>query len=143
MTWFVGVLQFALAAWATYIGVQALKVSKRVEEDAKRARAWDEARLRLERMHELRDVVGPLVDARFGERQSEYNFVWRQQWIRTLLAMAGGARNELVGMVALSEVKFDSVDRESLNEMAEDARHELLRALEQEGDRANALRQLG
>jgi hypothetical protein len=142
MGWFLGisgVVQLLIALWALKIGRDALKVSERVEQDARSERERADHRDRLMWMQTLLNELRPVQEAMAAPHETEYHN--RQRWMKTCLATAG-LRDRLPATVAVSERPY-SDGWPGMVADVDKAWTELHDALEHEADRAYAGQRLG
>ena len=101
--WIFGTVQALIALLAVYIGWKALRISERVEKDAKLERKRADERDRLMWMHTILNHVDPLAALRAADDQRAYDE--KQRWMQTCLAR-GGLRDDLPITRALTEREF-------------------------------------
>jgi hypothetical protein len=123
-----------IALLALYIGFKALRISERVEKDAKLERQRAEQHDRLIWMQTILNHVDPLAALRAAEDERAY--VEKQRWMQTCLAR-GGLRDDLPITKALTEREF-AEPWEGMIELRDEAREELFRKLDHVSDRVYA-----
>jgi hypothetical protein len=133
--------QLGIALLALFVAWRAFVISRDALQRSERESTRAGNRERLMWMHTALNQLQPLQEHALAPHENVY--VDLHEWLKTCLVVAG-ARERLPMTAALAQRPLPQVsEREAMIEVVEQARKELLQALQQDGGRAYAGERLG